>query len=387
MTTRERDSSKPGEQRVLLIGPQAPPYGGVALQAQSLRELMTQEGTAITFLAANLPFPGPLRFLEKLRGARPFLRSILFCGRLWKTLPRVDVVHILACSWLYFFLVVGPAVILSRMRGKRVVLNYRGGEAKRFFRWWGWIARPVFQLANVVTVPSNFLAEVIRNCFGVPVVIVPNILDLSLFKYRARTALRPKMLVTRHLEKLYDIESVLKAFRTVQSHYPEASLWIAGTGSQEQHLRSLVAEWNLRNVRFGGHVDHRGLAEIYDQCDILLNASRADNFPGALLEASAAGLAVVSTNPGGIPYIYENEKSALLVEPGDSVGLAVAVEKLLREPSLARDLTTRAATLAGECDWKKVRRQLYEAYGFFVEEIHEELAGALQAAHLGSREF
>ena len=114
-------------------------------------------------------------------------------------------------------------------------------RADPFLRWYGPLANPVFQLAHVVTVPSEFLAEVIRARIGVAVEIVPNIVDLTAFPYRERKALAPRMLVTRHLEKLYRIESVLLAFREVQARYTEASLWIVGSGTQESYLRGLAA--------------------------------------------------------------------------------------------------------------------------------------------------
>lgn len=356
------------QQKVLLVGPKFPPYGGVALQAELLLESMNRDGVSAVLAASNPEFSKGLGFLERLRGVRPLLRAVVFSWRLWRVLPRVYVVHILACSWLYFFLVVCPAVLLTRLRGKRIVVNYRGGEAREFFQWFGWLIRPIFKMADVITAPSDFLAEAIRASFGVPVRIVPNILKLSVFRYRQRVTFEPRMLVTRHLEEIYDIESVLKAFRVVQEHHPDASLWIAGTGSRERRLRDLVSTWNLRNVRFMGHVAHDDLAAVYDQCDILLNASRVDNFPGALLEASAAGLAVVSTGAGGIPFIYRDGKNALLVQPGDWLGLAGAVEKLLQSPSLGIALTAEAAIVARSCDWNEVRLSLYGAYGFSLKD-------------------
>jgi len=230
-----------------------------------------------------------------------------------------------------------------------------------------WAVLLFFRAASVVTVPSEFLADVIRRRFKIPVVIVPNILDFSLFRYRQRTKCQPKLLVTRHLEKIYDIESILRAFQSVQAGHPDASLWIAGTGSQEEHLRSLVADFGLKSVRFLGHVGYEDLPAIYDQCDIAINASRVDNFPGALLEASAAGLPIISTCAGGIPFIYEHEKNALLLEPGDWRGLAAAVEKVLASPSLAMKLSVEAAAFVQKCAWSAVRRSLYQAYAVSPE--------------------
>jgi glycosyltransferase involved in cell wall biosynthesis len=329
-----------------------------------LEQLLLKDGFRVVFLPSNLPFPRWLRFLEALRGLRPFLRCALLSAKLWKEVPEADVVHVFTASWLYFFVVATPAFIVGRIRGKHTVLNYRGGEAGRFFRWFGWAAKPVFKLAGVVVTPSEFLAKLIRDRFGIPVQIVPNILDLSAFRYRKRMPFMPRMVVARHLEPAYDVETVVTAFRAVQAEYPEASLWICGTGSQESHLRGLVAGWGLKNVRFLGHVAHQDLPAIYDQCDILLNGSRIDNFPGALVEGTAAGMVVVSTDAGGIPYIYAHEKTALLVKPGDWLALAQAVIKVLKTPSLALNLTTQAVPMVREFEWAEVRRELYRVYGF-----------------------
>jgi glycosyltransferase involved in cell wall biosynthesis len=361
---RESQTSDPHPREVLLIGPQVPPYGGIAIQARLMQGLINREGFSAAFLASNLQFPAALSFCERLRGLRPFLRSIVFCMRLWKLLQRADVVHIMACSWLYFFVVVCPAVSISRMRGRRIILNYRGGQAEDFFRRCAPLLRPFFRMADVVTAPSAFLVDVITKRIGVPVQIVPNIINLSAFVHRERRPLQPKMLVTRHLEALYDIESVIRAFGEVQRRYPDALLTIVGTGNQENYLRGLVTSLGLRSVDFMGYVAHADLPPVYDRCDILLNASRADNFPGSLLEAAAAGLVIISTGVGGIPHIFENGESALLVDAGDWRGLAAGVLRVLEDPEMACSLAREALHQCRQYSWDNIRQRLYPLYGF-----------------------
>jgi L-malate glycosyltransferase len=351
-------------QGVLLVAPTPPPYGGMALQAALLEKLLRADGVPVALFSANFPLPGCLRMAHWIPGLRTSLRALLIWPKLWVAIRKVEIIHIFAASWWYFFGVVYPAVLLGWLCGKRVILNYRGGEAERFFRWFGWATAPAFHQAHVITAPSGFLAGVISQHFCASVSIVPNILDSSAFTFRPRARLQPKILVTRHLEPLYDVESVLRAFGLIQEMFPEASLWIAGTGSQERYLRGRAAAWNLRNVCFLGNIAHGDLPAVYDQCDVYLNASLIDNFPGALIEASAAGLVVVSTDSGGIPYIYENGKTALLAKPGDWRTLGLAVQKLLSSPALALNLANAALAVARACDWREVRESLYVAYGF-----------------------
>lgn len=361
-TAHDRPTAAVSNHRIVLLAPVPPPSGGMALQARQLEALLRADGNSVVLVPSNYPLPARLRFAERMRGVRAVFRSLLLWAALWRELGRADVLHVLAASWLYFFIVVYPAVLLAWLRGKRIVLNYRGGEAGPFFERYGWLAGPVFALSDVVTAPSRFLMELIGTRFGVKVKIVPNILNSSVFRFRSRTAFRPRMIVSRQLERLYDIETALRAFRLVQQRYPDASLWIAGEGSQKQYLEGLAAEWKLSNVRFLGQVSHNELPTIYDQCDVLLNASLADNFPGSLMEASAAGLAVVTTGVGGIPYVYTHEKTALLVEPGDWRAMADAVCRVVEEPQFSSRMTREAAALAKACEWSEVRKSLYRTY-------------------------
>ena len=372
MNVGKQDTAGKAPGRVLLIAPVPPPYGGMALQAKLLRRMLEEDGVSVDLLGHTQPFSRRLRFLERVPGVRTLLRAIVFYSRFWRRVPEVEVVHILAASWLNFLLVVCPAVLMGRMRAKRVILNYRGGDAGPFLKYCGWLVNPVFHMADFVTTPSGFLAEVIQRRTGARVSIVPNIVNFSIFRYRERLEFQPKMLVTRHLEEMYGIETVLRAYQHILREYPAASLWIAGTGSQESRLRALVSSWKLDNVRFLGYVDHKELPGIYDECDILLNASRVDNFPGSLLEASASGLAVVSTNAGGIPFLYENGKNALLVEVGDWQALASEAIRAIRNPSMTRGLGSASLELCQRCEWSNVRRTLYRVYGFQFEQENRE---------------
>ena len=62
----------------------------------------------------------------------------------------------------------------------------------------------------------------------------------------------------------------------------------------------------------------------------------------ALLEAQASGLPVVAGDSPGVAGIVAHELTGLLVPPGDAVGFATAVRRLLTDRSLRRDYGTAA---------------------------------------------
>ena len=354
--------ARPTRAAILLVAPEPPPNGGMALQGQLLRSLISRDGNSVLFLASNCSFGDRLRFLERVPGARTVARFLLVCGKLCRTVPRVDVVHVLAASWLYFFAVVVPFVLVGKLCGRRVVLNYRGGDAERFFRRFKWAVRPFFRMADAVTAPSEFLVRIVGAYFDVPVSIVRNILDRSAFRYRERTEIRPRMIVTRQLETIYDVESVLRAYAVIDGDIVTRRWSLQARAARKGTSRALAENSNLKNVCFLGYVAHRDLPQLYDRNDIFVNGSRVDNFPGALLEASAAGLVVVSSAAGGIPFMYVDGESALLVEPGDWQALARAVERVLESPELATKLARAGISLAESCDWQSVREGVYKAY-------------------------
>ncbi len=346
--------------RILIVSPVAPPYGGMALQAAQLERLLRTDGNRVELFPSNFPCPKgtDIRFL------RTIVRLALIVPKLWRASRKADCVHVFAASWFYFFAVVLPSVVVGRLRAKRVVVNYRGGEAGIFFARFGTWAKPVLRLAHRVTAPSAFLANVIESRFHIPVDIVPNLIDRKSFAYRDRARFQPRLLVTRHLEEIYDIESVLRAFRRVREELPDASLSVAGSGSQMARLQALASEWGLEGgVRFLGSLTHAELPAIYEQCDIYVNASRVDNFPGSLVEASSAGLAIVSTDAGGIPFLYEGGKSAWLVSVGDWNALAEGVLQIAANPDLGRRLVNGALELLRRSEWPEVRQKLYRTYG------------------------
>ena len=101
---------------------------------------------------------------------------------------------------------------------------------------------------------------------------------------------------------------------------------------------------------------------LYRRARVALNPSRVDNMPNSVLEALAAGVPVVSTRVGGVPYIVEHGKTALLVEAGAVEQMADAILRILNEPALAQDLRTAGLAQVRNYTWPKVKPQLFKVY-------------------------
>jgi glycosyltransferase involved in cell wall biosynthesis len=70
-----------------------------------------------------------------------------------------------------------------------------------------------------------------------------------------------------------------------------------------------------------------------------------------VLEAMASGVCVVSTDVGGIPYLIEHDRDALLVPPDNPQAMADAVARLLDDSQLADRLSREARLKVERFDW------------------------------------
>ena len=343
---------------IAIVAPIPPPYGGMTIQGQALRDNLAAEGLAVLMVPTNphLPF----RLLHA-PGIRTILQSLLFLWHLCIAVPRASVVHVFAASYFYFFARVAPAVFVARLFGRRVIVNYRGGEAFEFLARFGWLARPILRLASAITVPSPFLERCFRQQ-NLPSWIVRNLIDLDRFQFRRRERVQPCMLVSRNLEPMYNLPMALHAFKIVQGVYPAARLDVVGVGSQAHALKAWVEKAGLEHVEFHGAVPNQEMPGFLDRADVLLNPTNVDNLPANLLEAFASGVPVVSTNVGGIPDLIGDEPAALLVNAGDAQAMAEKILLLIDNPEQAQPLITAGRRIAEDFTWSHVREALFNVY-------------------------
>ena len=246
------------------------------------------------------------------------------------------------------------------MRGKRTLINYHSGECRDHLQRSA-IARRVLKRTDRIVVPSGYLVDVLRE-FGLEAQIVPNIVDLSQFRYRLRCPLRPHLVCTRGFHPYYGIDVVVRAFAEVQRSYPEAQLDLVGGGVLEGQIRDLVLKLNLSGVNFLGVVSHVEIGQFYDRADLFVNASNLDNMPVSVLEAFASGTPVVTTAPESMRYIVDHGRTGLLSEPGDAGALARNILMVLGDPGLATRLAQNAFAESSKYSWESVRDQWLKVY-------------------------
>lgn len=344
--------------RVCVTAPSLRTVGGQAVQAS---RLMERFGTLATVEPSFIPHdPVPQGLIGRFNGVKyvkTVTRTFLYIGNLLRCLRGCDVVHVFSAAYYSFVFAPMWAILIGRLYGRRVVLNYRSGEAEDHLQRWRWFAVPIMRLAHEIIVPTPYLVDVFGK-FGLKARVIPNFLELDQLTYRERSPVRPVFLSNRLFEPHYRIPDLLRAFARIQEHLSEASLLLAGYGSDERRILSLIRGLGLRNVEYFGKLPPSESRRLYDRADVYLCATAIDCFPNSLLEAFASGVPVVTTDAGGIPYLVTHERTGLVVPIGDINGLADQALRLLEEPGLHGSIARSAyAEVSNKYVWSVVSGQ------------------------------
>ena len=128
---------------------------------------------------------------------------------------------------------------------------------------------------------------------------------------------------------------LVKALARVKQDQAKVELRIAGGTPDPHYYRSLlqlIEGLGLSdNVCFLGQLDQERLLDEYARCSIFVLPSFQETTPMAVQQALAAGVPVVGTPVGGMPWLVRDGETGLLVETGNSEALAAAITKLLAD--------------------------------------------------------
>jgi glycosyltransferase involved in cell wall biosynthesis len=346
---------------IAIVAPSMGILGGQAVQASRLLKSWRDDSDIHAWLVPVNPLPPrPLRWTLRVKYVRTLATQVLYWPSLVRELRKADVVHVFSASYFSFLLAPLPSVLVARLLGKPVVMNYRSGEAPDHLKRSA-IARTTLRSVDRNAVPSRFLNEVFAG-FGIHSEIIPNIVDVERFRFRRRDRLHPRILSTRNFEPLYNLPCTLRAFRLVQDRHPQASLTLVGGGSQEPSIRRLADELRLEHVTFAGQVPPDEIWRHYAAADIYLQTPDIDNMPTSILEAFASGCPVVATRAGGVPAILDHGVHGLLVPCRDHQAAADAMLRLLDDPALAVRVADAAFETCTRYQWSSVRSQWVALY-------------------------
>lgn len=331
--------------KVLLICNYKPGVGGISGQVEILQRKLRSEGHTADIFSTKASV----------------LRRLLLPLQLHSVARHYDLLHVHCCSgWGFLPAVIG--ITIGRRLKKRLVLTYHGGDGESFFDRHPKLVRHYLTRTDANIVLSSFLAKVFEK-HNLPYTIIPNIIELDESQFRQRKTLKPHFICTRAHETLYNIPCILRAFQKVQTELPESTLTLVGEGSQHAVLIQMVKDMGLQNVTFTGKVGNQAIYHHLDQADIFLSSPTVDNMPVSLLEAMNAGLLVISSNVGGVPYMIKNGNNGLLFDNNNHDELAQKMLWAIENQAIAMTIIQQAHQAVSSYRWENIKDKLYITYG------------------------
>ncbi len=230
---------------------------------------------------------------------------------------------------------IGQGIVVSGLQGSLSEDVETGPSLKL------WVERETFSGARAVVSNSAYYRDLYAG-LGLDaskIEVIPSSVDLPAATgkgVREALGIRPDEVVLTCVARLVERKGHEDLLRAAAGF----RLLFAGDGPFRRNLEGRGA------LLLGSRVD---VPELLAASDIVVLASRfGEGCPNAVLEAMAAGKAVVATRAGGTPEVVVDGETGLLVPPGDVAGLRAALLRLAADPEWRRRL--------GEAGREKVRR-------------------------------
>ena len=159
------------------------------------------------------------------------------------------------------------------------------------------------------------------------------------------------------------LETLLRAAAALHPQVPGLRMVLVGEGPLRPVLERMISELGLTGVvvLHGREPDAR---RLYGAFDVVAHASEREGLPNVVLEAAAAGRAIVATAAGGTPEVVLAGESGLIVPVGDEEGFERELLRLVGDPALRERLGAaareRAATVFGMDRFVAETAALYE---------------------------
>jgi phosphatidyl-myo-inositol dimannoside synthase len=224
--------------------------------------------------------------------------------------------------------------------------------------------------ADRVIVPSQYSAGVAVAAYAVPaekIAVVPEPIDLRVWRElfvaaKARPAARPTVLTVARMYPRKHLDDLIIAAARLRTRIAALQVRIVGDGPESARLRALVARHGLGDtVVFLGQVARSTLAVEYGRAHCFCLPSVQEGFGIVFAEAMAAGLPIVACRAAAVPEVVADGRAGLLVAPRSPDAVATALETLLTDGRLRREMGEEGRRRVEAFDLVPVAQSFLEA--------------------------
>jgi len=151
-----------------------------------------------------------------------------------------------------------------------------------------------------------------------------------------------RILYISAISRMKNLLTVIKALNLVKSENKDFKLMVAGRIKDKDYFNEIttyINKYNLtNNIEYLGIITDKQKLEEFSKMSFLILPSLNDQAPMVISEAFAAGKPVIASNIGGIPYMVDNEKNGLLIEPKNEKDIADKITYFLENPDMTKSM-------------------------------------------------
>ena len=286
----------------------------------------------------------------------PIFRMLDMVFHFFKNIKKSDLILIDVYSTLNFYYAFTISC-LSILFSKKYVLLLHGGNLPSRFQSSPTKTTYILKNAYKICAPSVYLQSYFTDN-GFHVLLLPNCIDNTQFPFLKRNKIKPNLLYIRGFGSLYNPLMAIKTLQLLLIKFPEATLTMYGnqTGVGMQKIEEYIYLNHLNNkVNIINATDRKTWVSDSIKFDIMLSCPMIDNTPLSILEGMSLGLAIVSTNVGGIPFLLEHKKNALLVNSDDEIAMSKSVEQLVLNQEETIEIIKNAKQNVEKYYWTAVK--------------------------------
>jgi len=355
--------------------------GGVQSHVVALAAALRAAGDDVVIVGPGSDGQGRIGVGGSLRvpanGSRaPIALAPAVLMRVRSTLRRLspDVVHVHEP----LVPLVGPAASLSGVAP--VVLTFHAYAERGSLAVLARAARPlgrrIVRSATALTAVSAVAAGFHARALGIDpagLSVIPNGVDVARFatpsdrvSQPVSAAGHPTMLFVGRFERRKGVDVAVRAFGLLAAERPALRLRLVGDGPEDREITRIIAGMppSIRErIERRGRISNGDLPAALQEADVLVVPSRGgESFGIVLLEAMAAGAALVASDLAGYRAVARPGREALLVPPEDPAALAAATARVLDEPELRAGLIGAGRARVAGFDWSEVAARTRAVY-------------------------
>ena len=213
------------------------------------------------------------------------------------------------------------------------------------------VALTALRNADGIRTVTGYTTGLVRELGLEPADEFPAYMDFDAFLRAAPKPLpaRPQVLFVGVLERYKNVDGLADAWRRAAPRVPDATLRLVGSGTLRPVVEQLVQDLP-EQVSWVERLTQDEVSDALDESTLLVLPSRSEGMGRVIVEAFCRGRPVVASRVGGIPDLVEDDVNGLLVEPGDTDGLADALVRVLTDRELAERLAAGAAASSAPLD-------------------------------------